>query len=78
MEGDYNELRVTEVLVDNDGVVTALRVEAVWGTRRGADEPLIWDRNIFTIGAVGPLAELEAGDRLELRPADESGGADGG
>jgi hypothetical protein len=69
MDGDYNELRVLEVLVDNAGAVTALRVEAVWGTRRGADEPLIWDRSVFTVGAVGPLGGLEVGDLLELRPA---------
>ena len=68
MDADYNELRVLEVLVDSAGTVTALRVEAVWGTRRGADEPLIWDRAVFTAGAVGPLADAEVGDRLELRP----------
>ena len=68
MDADYNELRVLEVLVDNAGVATALRVEAVWGTRRGADEPLVWDRSVFTVGAVGPLARSEVGDRLELRP----------
>jgi hypothetical protein len=74
MEGDYNELRVMEVLVDNQGTVTALRIEAVWGTRRGADEPLIWDRGVFTVGAVGALAEAEVGDRLELRPHADAAG----
>ncbi len=74
MDDDYNELRVLEVLVDNAGAVTALRVEVVWGTRRGADEPLVWDRSVFTVGAVGPLAELEVGDRLELRPRAAAGG----
>jgi len=69
MDGDYNELRVLEVLVDAEKAVTALRVEAVWATRRGLDEPLVWDRSTFTIGAVGPLAGLNAGDLLEVRPA---------
>lgn len=66
MDGDYNELRVLEVLVDNAGAVTALRVEAVWGTRRAADEPLVWDRSVFTVGAVGDLATVEVGERLRL------------
>lgn len=72
-DGDYNDLRVLEVLVDKAGTVTALRVEAVWGTRRGADEPLVWDRGVFTIGAVGPLAAAEVGERLTLnRLADDA------
>jgi len=69
VEADYNELKVVEVLVDQDGAVTALRVEVVWGTARGADEPLVWDRSMITVGAVGALVGLEVGDRLELRPA---------
>lgn len=70
-DGDYNDLRVVEVLVDKEGVVTALRVEAVWGSRRGEDEPLVWDRGVFTVGAVGPLADADVGQRLELgRPPD--------
>ncbi len=69
MEADFNELKVVEVLVDQDGAVTALRVEVVWGTARGADEPLVWDRSMITVGAVGALVGLEVGDRLELRPA---------
>jgi hypothetical protein len=70
MEGDFNELRVLEVLVDDAGKVTALRVEAVWGTHRGMEEPLVWDRAVFTVGAIGPLANLDPGARLELRPSD--------
>jgi len=74
MDGDYNALSVSEVLVDDQGTVTALRVEAVWATRRGADDPLVWDRSVFTVAAVGDLAAAEAGDRLELRrlPSDRS------
>ncbi|MBA2596963.1 MAG: hypothetical protein H0V00_10115 [Chloroflexia bacterium] len=67
---DYNELRVHEVLVDpaSDAVV-ALRIEAVWASRPAATagEPSIWDRTIFVVAAVGPLASAEVGDRLELR-----------
>ena len=74
MDADYNELRVVEVLVDQDGAVTALRVEATWATARGADEPLVWDRSMITVGAVGALAGLEVGDRLELRPRTGSAG----
>lgn len=65
-DGDYNDLRVLEILVDKAGAVTALRVESVWGTRRGADDPLVWDRGVFTIGAVGPLADVAVGERLTL------------
>ncbi|MDP9357306.1 MAG: hypothetical protein M3Q71_15570 [Chloroflexota bacterium] len=68
MNQDFTELRVHEVLVDGQGAVTALRVEATWGTHQPNGEPLIWDRSIFTVAATGPLAEAETGDRLELRP----------
>lgn len=74
MDGDYNELQVREVLVDNQGTVTALRIEVVWGTRRGVDEPLIWDRGMFTVGAVGPLAGLDVGDQLDLQPRPGAAG----
>jgi len=74
MDADYNELRVVEVLVDQDGAVTALRVEVVWGTARGADEPLVWDRSMITVGAVGAMAGLAVGDRLELRPRSGDAG----
>ncbi len=68
MNQDFTELRVHEVLVDGQGAVTALRVEATWGTHQPAGEPLVWDRSVFTVAAVGPLTEAETGDRLELRP----------
>ena len=71
MDGDYNDLRVLEVLVDEQGAVTALRVEAVWGTARPGAEPLVWDRSVFTVAAVGPLAGAEVGDRLELRRVED-------
>lgn len=70
MSGDYNELRVLEVLIDDQGIATALRVEVVWGTIRADADPLVWDRTVFTVGAVGPLATAEVGDRLELRPGE--------
>ncbi len=73
MDADYNELRVVEVLVDQDGAVTALRIEVIWGTARGADEPLVWDRNMITVGAVGTLASLAVGDLLDLRPRTAAG-----
>ena len=66
--GDYNDLRVLEVLVDDRGAVTALRVEAVWCTAQADGPDLTWDRSVFTVGAVGSLAQTEVGDRLELRP----------
>ncbi len=70
MDGDYTELRVIEVLVDNNGTPTALRIEAIWATARPGAEPLVWDRGSFVAAAVGPLASADVGDRLELRPAD--------
>ena len=69
MSGDFNELRVHDVLVDEAGAVTAVRVEAVWGTDVVAGEPTIWSRAIFVVAALGSLAEVAVGDRLELRPA---------
>ena len=71
MEGDYTELRVIEVLVDNNGTPTALRIEAVWATARPGDDPLVWDRSSFVVAAVGALATADVGDRLELRPTED-------
>ena len=68
MTQDFTELRVHEVLVDGQGAATALRIEATWGTHQPDGEPLIWDRSVFTVAAVGALAQAETGDRLELRP----------
>lgn len=68
VNGDYTELRVVEVLVDNNGVPTALRIEAIWATARPGDEPLVWNTASFVAAAVGPLADADVGDRLELRP----------
>ena len=67
MNQDYTELRVHEILVDGQGKATALRIEATWGTHQPGGEPLVWDRSVFTVAAVGPLAEAETDDRLELR-----------
>ncbi len=55
-------------LVDEARTVTAVRVEAVWGTDAEAGEPTIWSRDIFVVAALGALAEVAVGDRLELRP----------
>ena len=73
MDGDYTELRVVEVLVDNNGTPTALRIEAIWATARPGDEPLVWDRSSFVAAAVGPLASADVGDRLVLWPAGDRG-----
>ncbi len=71
---DFNELQVHEVLVDPaSGGVVALRIEAVWKSRSESGDPAIWDRSIFVVAAVGPLAHAEAGDRLELRLMREGG-----
>jgi hypothetical protein len=70
MHGDFNEFRVLEVLVESGtSTVAALRVEVTWGTQTEGGEPAIWDRGVFVIGAVGDLASVDVGDRLELRPA---------
>ena len=68
MDGDFNEVRVMEVLVNEAGTPVALRVEVTWATRRGLDEPLVWDRSTVTVAAVGALADADVGHRLELRP----------
>ena len=68
MNQDFTELRVQEVLVDGQGAVTALRIQATWGTHQSGGEPLVWDRSVFTVAALGLLAQAEAGDLLELRP----------
>ncbi len=68
--GDYNELRVHEVLIDPaSGDVVALRIEATWGSRIATGETAasIWDQSIFVVAAVGALANAEVDDRLELR-----------
>lgn len=72
MNGDYTELRVVEVLVDNNGTPTALRIEAVWATARPGAEPLVWNTASFVAAAVGPLAAADVGDRLELRPTEDA------
>jgi hypothetical protein len=70
MSGDFNEFRVLEVLVESGtSTVAALRVEVTWGTHSADGEPAIWDRGVFVVGAVGDLAHVDVGDRLELRPA---------
>ncbi len=74
MDTDYNELRVLEVLVDERGAPTALRIEAVWGSTRAGAEQLVWNRASFVAAAVGPLAGAEVGERLELRRIGEAGG----
>lgn len=67
MHGDFTELRVLEVLVEGEArAVTALRVEAVWGTRKGDGEPDVWSRSVFVVGAHGSLAEADEGDVLQL------------
>lgn len=75
MSGDFNELRVHDVLVDDAGAITAVRIEAVWGTDAAAGEPTIWSRAIFVVAAIGPLAKVAVGDRLELHPALIGAGA---
>ena len=74
MDADYNELRVLEVLVDERGTPTALRIEAIWGSTQAGAEPLVWNRTSFVAAAVGPLAGAEVGDRLELRRIVEAAG----
>jgi hypothetical protein len=71
VNGDYTELRVVEVLVDNNGTPTALRIEAIWATARPGDDPLVWNTSSFVAAAVGPLADADVGDRLELHPAGD-------
>ncbi len=68
MATDANDLRVLEVLVDERGTATALRIEVVWSSRREGQEPQVWSRNTVVVAAVGPLADVHPGDRLELRP----------
>lgn len=67
MNQDFTELRVHEVLVDGQGAVTALRIQATWGSHQPGGEPVVWDRSVFTVAALGPLAEAETGDLLEMR-----------
>ena len=74
MDADFNELRVLEVLVDEHGAPTALRIEAVWGSTQAGAEPLVWNRASFVAAAVGPLAAAEVGDRLELRRIGDATG----
>ena len=72
MEGDYNEFRVLEVLVDEHQAVTALRIEAIWGSTRAGADPVVWDRTVFTAAATGPLAGAEVGTWLDLRPLGDN------
>ncbi len=68
--GDYNELRVHEVLVEPaTGAAVALRIEVTWASHApgASGEPSIWDRSIFVVAATGALAGAEVDDRLELR-----------
>ena len=71
MDADYNELRVLEVLVDERGRPTALRVEAVWGSTQAGAGPRVWNRASLVAPAIGPVAEAEVGARLELRPLED-------